>query len=243
MKFWHRLGLGLGDIELVIPSASVMFGQVLDGELMFNLTEETQGRALFVSVKAFRETQTPNHQYDPYREGSQRYNRDTEVLFHSQARLDGERLYSSGFYPFQLRMPFGIDVEEPDGIEQVMDFVAAFRHGTRTSRGPIVWELTGELDIPWSASLKRTLTLDVHHAAPQMPSYSGRPGIRAMETAFCQVCQGPFSSVYGCGSCQQEPAPAPASESAPLRPESTRSLSRSACSLPMNQVPALVSPL
>ena len=209
MKFWNRLGLGLGDMELVIPSANVMFGQVMNGELMFRLTAETQARALLVGVKASREVETPNHDYDPTREGSSRYNRSTEVLFHSQTRLDGERTYSSGFYMFEIRMPHSLGVEEPDGFSQVIDMVAAFRHGTRTSKGPIVWQLYGELDIPWSASLKRVITLQVHPASPHMPPYSGAPGVTALETAVCQVCQGPISSLYGCGVCHDEPPRAP----------------------------------
>lgn len=208
MNFWHRLGLGLGDMDILIPDTNIMFGQVMNGELLFRLTEETRADALYVGLRAWREVRRPVVETD-FGKTETRNETSTQVLFHSRTRLDGERLYSSGFFNFQVRMPFGIDADdEPGDFDQILEVVAAFRHGVRTYRGPVRWQLYGELDIPWSSSLSRKLDLQVHHASPHVPSYSGPPGVSALDTVLCQSCHGPYSAVYGCGRCSDyDPTP------------------------------------
>jgi hypothetical protein len=217
-------------MDLLIPDTNIMFGQVMHGELVFQLTEETRADALYVGVRAEQEIRRPTIKHDNYHDKCETHSETvTRTLFHSRVRLDGERMYSSGFYNFELRMPFGLENDdEPSDFDRVLEVVAAFRSGVSTSRGPIVWELYGELDIPWSSSLSRKIALQVHPYSPHVPSYSGAPGVSALETVLCQSCHGPYSAVYGCGRCEEQDYRAP--EAAPRfctqcgepRPESAR---------------------
>lgn len=214
MNFWHRLGLGLGGMELMLPQKSVAMGQVLRGEMMFHLTEEVLANAVHVGLWAYQRVDRPTlvtDHSDFYKsQVVTRRETVTSTLFHARTRLDGERTYRSGFYAFEARLPCAIKPTEPDDFQKLLEVAATFKHGIATSRGPVVWELYGELEIPRSVSLKANVTLQVHPALPGGPSYSGAPGVSALDIDLCPGCGGPLSAVYGCAGCpESEDSPPP----------------------------------
>lgn len=199
-------------MQLLLPHTNVALGQVLRGELMFHLTEEVRADAVYVGVQAEQQLSKPTlvTERDGYKTAVRtQQETSTRTLFHARTRLDGERVYRSGFYTFEVRLPYAIENTEPSDFDKLLEVVATFKHGITTSRGPVVWHLYGELDIPWSRSLRHKVKLKVSPPLQQGPCYSGPPGVSAVETALCDSCGGPVSAVYGCAGCQEAEEVAP----------------------------------
>lgn len=94
MNFFRRLGLGLGEMKLMVPRLEYSFGESVEGEVWYRLSEPTPGRSLEVRLEAVREVE---------REDEKR----RETVYERVARVGGEQEYSSGQGRFQLPLPQG----------------------------------------------------------------------------------------------------------------------------------------
>lgn len=169
MKFFRRLGIGLGKMKLLVPRLEFVLGEQVEGELIYRLTEPTQGLGLEVQLEAWREIEKEDE-------------RERESLYQRSVQLGGEQVYSSGQGRFSLPLPPPAPAREP-----AQGLLAALWAGPEPE---VHWQLEARLSIHFSAPLRDRLTLVVGrpaagqvHASCPLCGLQGAPGDR-----FCGSC-------------------------------------------------------
>lgn len=176
-SFFRRLGFGLGEIEIHISRPHFFLGECLEGEVRYELREPTAGKVLAIQIDAAYELRRPETS-TVYEEGRSR--KETKevtkkvTLFSDKLTLQGESTFSRGAVPFQLQLPYKLPDTEPSELGRIVEFATIFKHGIATTRGPLVWDLETRLDIPWSASLKKSVVIQVSEP-PHPPHNTGTP--------------------------------------------------------------------
>jgi hypothetical protein len=84
-------------MDLLVPEANVTLGQVMNGELLFHLTEETRAEALYVGVRAYQDVRRPTLEHDPHLRhpndrGERRYEDERLISFLDPARWRAVRM-------------------------------------------------------------------------------------------------------------------------------------------------------
>ncbi len=179
MKFFRRLGLGLGQMSLLLPRQNFTFGERVVGEVLFKLEEPTECKGLAVTLGAYRDYEETDN------EGQTR--RKTKTLYTAQDPLGGPGEYSSAQVRFAIDLPYPNQDLRSRPSDPLITLVRALAGAGREE--PVYWKVTATLSIPWSKSLSASSRIYVGEA----PAASGR---------FCSGCGG---SLEGgdrfCGHC------------------------------------------
>jgi hypothetical protein len=202
-NLFRKLGFGLGTMKIQLDRPNYFLGQRLQGRVEFELEQATQAKSLQIQLKVTQKVRHPRTT-TVYRNGQpQTETRDVEEtihLFKDVLTLDGPKEYARCSYPFALRLPHTLDKIGPSSeFGKFVEAVNTLRHGKMVRRSPLVWELKAWLEIPWSASLKNKLILqvseppagidpaDLHEPPGFVRNFQTTPGARKLPK-FCDQC-------------------------------------------------------
>ena len=208
-RFFRSLGFSRGAIQIVLPRTDYALGEVIEGELVYQLKQPADGNRLSIDVRASQSVTEPKVER-VHRDG--RWHREVRrstrqhILYEYRQELDGQRRYDEGIYPFQLPLPRQFSDLTPDSdLVKVAEMAASLSTGIPIQRGPVVWTLECKLEIPWSLGMTDKLTIRVHQsarseqpvaqapAAPGAKKFCGGCGTpREPDDRFCTSCGKPF---------------------------------------------------
>lgn len=181
MKFFRRLGVGLGKMSLLLPRQNFVFGERVVGEVLFKLDEPTECKGLVVTLGAYRDFEEKR---------GEETRRSTKTLYQAEDPLGGPGEYTSGKVRFAIDLPFpNQDLKTPQTPDNPL-FVLLSALAPGPQREPIYWKVTARLSIPWSKSLSDSSTI-----------YVGEP--EAAAQSYCPGCGSPLGArdrfCSGCG--------------------------------------------
>jgi hypothetical protein len=146
------LGIGEGNINIVVDRTSFQRGETITGKVVLTLKQPKKAKGLRISLIAER---------DAYRHDSKgRRTKHTETVFSNPLRLGDEKEYPTGetSYDFKLTVPDMGGSQQPSGVlGSVVGALAAMA----ANSSPIRWRLDASLDLPMSFDINRKLSITV----------------------------------------------------------------------------------
>ncbi|MEM3555743.1 MAG: hypothetical protein QXF56_03440 [Candidatus Micrarchaeia archaeon] len=139
-------GIGEGRIEITLDRVNYSLGDTVKGTVKLELKSPKKAKELRVRLWGERT-----------RSKSGKHSGGKEIVHEFTLRLDGEKEYSSGEYPFEIALP---KLPEPKlegkvgdilGVAQTLGLVAS----------PPRWYIKATLDLPMSIDISKTIQLNV----------------------------------------------------------------------------------
>ncbi|MBI3929006.1 MAG: hypothetical protein HY319_25915 [Armatimonadetes bacterium] len=148
-----KLGVGLGECEIVLPRTQYTAGEKVGGVIRLTLWKPVRANHLFVSLVAWQTVRRRGP-------GS---NEDV-MLLEEQKTLQEERDYAEGLhdFPFYLTLPsHPVRSKEPEGLAAAVEMATDIFMDRVSSWGDIKWAVVARLDIPWNVDVRGAVRLRV----------------------------------------------------------------------------------
>jgi len=148
-------GIGRGSVKLELDATKVAPGATLRGRVVLALSEPVEAKRLVVTLWARQKvmnvhTSSSGRSVSTSHSGV--YEHDTE--------LGGTKAYESSAFPFELTVPpdaLDLKPSASAGVNPIADAMRTVASALSPSAGPIEWQVTARLVIPWG----RDFTHDV----------------------------------------------------------------------------------
>lgn len=151
-------GIGRGNVRLELDVPKAAPGGTLKGRVVLELTEPTEAKRLYVTLRARQKVMTVTASSSGKSVGTQ--HRDVYAF---DLELGGARTYDITSMPFELTVP-------PDALDlrpqtsagnPLADAVRTVASALSPQTGPIECEVIATLDIPWGRNLTHSVDVVV----------------------------------------------------------------------------------
>ena len=169
-------------------------GDRISGTVNYELKKPTEGRELWVEVRATQRISQPK----PMRvrrddRWTTEIRRSTHIntLFKERLELDNYHLYDQGSYEFEIQLPPRLPETAPNSdLAKAAEVVQAVFSGIPVERGAVQWAIEAKLHIPWSFGVSDKKSIEVREQLSSRPaSFCGECGeAREARHKFCPFC-------------------------------------------------------
>jgi len=156
-------GIGAGKIDIVLEKFNFAPGETIRGKVSFELKKPTLAKKLRITLAGVRITnQQVQH---PNRPPSMETRKD--FIHHFEMPLDGEKEYSKGEYPFEIKIPdnvLGVSTlpkEATSGILGAVLKTAETLSKMSATSSRIEWYLEAALEVPGAFDVKKKIEITV----------------------------------------------------------------------------------
>jgi hypothetical protein len=150
-------GIGEGSIDIVLEKLNFSPGDMLMGTVKLKLNSPKKARNLRVRFWGERKVKTSKQQYDSK---SHQFVKtpisSNEIVYEFTVTLDGEKEYTSGDYPFQIKMP---DYSEKKPDVPGLEVAAEVAQTLGVLPSPVRWYLQATLDLPNSFDINKKVQI------------------------------------------------------------------------------------
>jgi hypothetical protein len=156
-------GLGAGKIEIILEKYNFSPGEVIKGKVSLELKKPSLAKKLKITLAGVRITNQPVNR--PNRPPSTETRKD--FIHHFELILDGEKEYSKGEYPFEIKIPDNIlgvsslPKEPTEGVLGVVLKTAETLSKMSGATSRIEWYLEADLEIPGAFDVKKKVDITV----------------------------------------------------------------------------------
>ena len=155
-------GLGAGKIDIILEKFSFSPGETIKGKVSFELKKPTLAKKLRVTLDGIKISTYPVQR--PNRPSSTETRRN--FIHHFELPLDGEKEYSKGEHPFEIKIPDNIGVsslpkEATSGVlGALLKTVETLSRMSPTS-SIIEWYLEAALELSGAFDVKKKVEISV----------------------------------------------------------------------------------
>jgi sporulation-control protein spo0M len=156
-------GIGEGKIDIVLEKLDYSPGEMLMGTLKLQLNSPKKARNLRVrfwgerNVKKSRRSAPGTANMGPSSSGRQLVDAN-EIVYEFTVTLDGEKEYTSGEYPFQIKMP-DIPGKTPESLGGATEMAAGIAQTLGLTPSPVRWYIQASLDLPMSLDINKKVQI------------------------------------------------------------------------------------
>jgi sporulation-control protein spo0M len=159
-------GFGAGKIEIILEKFSFSPGEIIKGKVSFDLKKPTLAKKLKITLAGVRITTQQVRRPDntPYTKTRENF------IHHFEMPLDGEREYSRGEYPFEIKVPDNISdaslQKEAQGgilgaVLKTAEILSGMPSAIPSATSRVEWYLEASLEIPKAFDVKKKIEITV----------------------------------------------------------------------------------
>jgi len=156
-------GLGAGKIEIFLEKYIFSPGEIIKGKVSFDLKKPTLAKKLKIILAGVKITKS---QYRDAR-GASSTETKSDFIHRFEMSLDGEKEYSKGEYPFEIKIPGNVlgatsmPKEAQEGILGAVLKTAEVIGKMSGTTSRIEWYLEASLEIPGAFDVKKKIEISV----------------------------------------------------------------------------------
>ncbi len=142
-----------GKMEVILEKYNNSPGEMIKGTIKFTTKKPVHANGVFVKLYGIENVKQHGHGNTSSR---------SNYVFNFEQPLDGEKDYTGGEYPFEIKIP--ADVQQkgaglPEGVEAAAKIAGALM-GHYSSR-KIDWYIDARLDVPGGRDISKKLKVNI----------------------------------------------------------------------------------
>ena len=159
-------GFGRGKIEVALEKFNYTYGDTVKGTVKLKMKQPTDARELRVFLRGEQRTSSGGGVGIPVGPGTLRVGSGSgsrsrssmQRIFDFKLPLDGEKTYTEGEYPFEIKIPADLKNRRPEGALGTAVDALNFLGGTVRR---INWYLEANLDIPSGFDVSKKVQINI----------------------------------------------------------------------------------
>jgi hypothetical protein len=161
-------GIGEGKVDIILDKTSYSLGDVINGKVVLTLNSPKKAREFRLRFWGERTARRNFTTHDAHGVASTRSSMTNETIYEMKITLDGEKEYSGGEYPFQVKIP-GVEGKQPndlvggnaEGVKNVLGAVLNVAEEFGAVPAPARWYVQASLDLPISFDISKKVQINV----------------------------------------------------------------------------------